>query len=106
MSFAIDTQCLLCHLRRNLEVVKPLGTEQQAMDNRMQEITREGKSGGKLRYVFSRMFPSLALMKDRYPSLRKFPWLAPVFYVHRFFTVIFRREAIGRELSHLKNTKK
>ena len=31
MSFAIDTQCLLCHLRRNLEVVKPLGTEEQAM---------------------------------------------------------------------------
>ena len=32
MSIAFDTQCLLCHLRRNLEVVKPLGTEQQAMD--------------------------------------------------------------------------
>ena len=31
MSFAIDTQCLLCHLRRNLEVVKPLGTEEQSM---------------------------------------------------------------------------
>ena len=31
MSFAIDTQCLLCHLRRNLEAVRPLGTEQQAM---------------------------------------------------------------------------
>ncbi len=31
MSFALDTRCLLCHLRRNLEVVKPLGTEQQAM---------------------------------------------------------------------------
>ncbi len=31
MSFAIDTQCLLCHLQRNLEVVKPLGTEEQAM---------------------------------------------------------------------------
>ena len=31
MSFAIDTQCLLCHLRRNLETVKPLGTEEQAM---------------------------------------------------------------------------
>jgi len=31
MSFAIDTQCLLCHLRKNLEVVKPLGTEEQAM---------------------------------------------------------------------------
>ena len=31
MRFAIDTQCLLCHLRRNLETVKPLGTEAQAM---------------------------------------------------------------------------
>ena len=31
MGFVIDTQCLLCHLRRNLEVVKPLGTEEQAM---------------------------------------------------------------------------
>ena len=31
MSFAIDTQCLLCHLRRNLETVRPLGTEEQAM---------------------------------------------------------------------------
>ena len=32
MSFAIDTQCLLCHLRRNLEVVRPLGTEEQAVE--------------------------------------------------------------------------
>ena len=31
MSIAIDTQCLLCHLQRNLETVKPLGTEAQAM---------------------------------------------------------------------------
>lgn len=32
MSIPFDTQCLLCHLRRNLEVVKSLGTQQQAMD--------------------------------------------------------------------------
>ena len=31
MSIAFDTQCLLCHLQRNLEMVKPLGTEAQAM---------------------------------------------------------------------------
>jgi len=31
MSIAIDSQCLLCHLRRNLELVRPLGTEAQAM---------------------------------------------------------------------------
>lgn len=28
----MDTQCLLCHLRRNLEVVRALGTEEQAME--------------------------------------------------------------------------
>ena len=28
----MDTQCLLCHLRINLEVVRPLGTEEQAME--------------------------------------------------------------------------
>ena len=28
----MDTQCLQCHLRGNLEVVRPLGTEQQAME--------------------------------------------------------------------------
>ena len=31
MSIVIDSQCLLCHLRRNLEVVRPLGTEEQTM---------------------------------------------------------------------------
>ena len=27
----MDTMCLQCHLRRNLEVVRPMGTEEQAM---------------------------------------------------------------------------
>ena len=27
----MDSQCLMCHLRRNLEVVRPLGTEEQIM---------------------------------------------------------------------------
>lgn len=31
MSIAIDSYCLLCHLKRNLELVRPLGTEEQAM---------------------------------------------------------------------------
>ena len=32
MSLIMDHQCLLCHLKRNLEVVTHLGTEQQTMD--------------------------------------------------------------------------
>lgn len=31
MSIAMDSYCLLCHLRRNTELVRPLGTEEQAM---------------------------------------------------------------------------
>ena len=31
MSIAVDTYCLQCHLRRNLELARTLGTEQQAM---------------------------------------------------------------------------
>ena len=31
MGIALDSQCLMCHLRRNLEVVRPLGTEEQTM---------------------------------------------------------------------------
>ncbi len=32
MSIAIDSRCLLCHLKRNIELVRPLGTEAQTMD--------------------------------------------------------------------------
>ncbi|MBR3949411.1 MAG: DUF89 family protein [Oscillospiraceae bacterium] len=32
MSIAMDSQCLMCHLRRNLEVVRPLGTEEKTME--------------------------------------------------------------------------
>ena len=32
MSIALDSQCLMCYLRRNLEVVRPLGTEEKTME--------------------------------------------------------------------------
>jgi len=31
MSIAVDTQCLQCYLKRHLDLVRPLGTEEQAM---------------------------------------------------------------------------
>ena len=31
MSLAIDSQCLLCHMERNIQLVRPLGTEAQTM---------------------------------------------------------------------------
>lgn len=32
MNFAIDDQCLLCYLRRNIELVRPLGSTEKTMD--------------------------------------------------------------------------
>lgn len=31
MSITMDSQCLLCHLKRNIDLVRPLGTEAQTM---------------------------------------------------------------------------
>jgi hypothetical protein len=79
---------------------------QQAMEKRLKALSGDGKSGGKLRYVLQRLFPRLELLKERYYILYKHPWLAPVFYVIRLFSLIFRREAIGRELRNLGNAEK
>ena len=32
MSIAMDSHCLLCHLKRNIELVRPLGTEEKTME--------------------------------------------------------------------------
>ena len=82
------------------------GTEQQAMEKRLKALSGDGKSGGKLRYVLQRLFPRLELLKERYHILYQHPWLAPVYYVIRLFSLIFRREAIGRELRNLGNAEK
>lgn len=82
------------------------GTESHKVQTKLDVLSRSGRSSGKLRYVLVRMFPSFELMKERYRILRKHPWLAPVCYVLRLFSVIFRREAIGRELWNLRNAKK
>ncbi len=32
MSVSMDTRCLMCHFQKNLDIAKPLGTEEQAME--------------------------------------------------------------------------
>ena len=81
------------------------GTEQQVVEKRLNALSEKGESGGKIRYVLRRMFPSMEYLKERYYVLYRHPWLAPVYYIRRFFSVIFRREAIGRELSNLGKAK-
>lgn len=45
--------------------------------------------GGKLRYFFSRAFPSYWEMKLYYPALCRHKWLLPFFWVVRWFRLLF-----------------
>lgn len=44
MNFAMDDQCLLCYLRRNIDLVRPLGTTEQTMDfaRKLMELCLKG----------------------------------------------------------------
>ena len=39
--------------------------------------------------VLSKIFLSSEAMKKRYPSLKKRPWLLPIYHVYRFFKLVF-----------------
>lgn len=49
------------------------------------------KSGGKLGYVFGRLFPKARVMALRYPILETKKWLLPIFYVIRWFETLFSK---------------
>lgn len=86
------------------------GTAERVVENRLQSVKGEdgsGESAGKLRYILKRMFPSVEYLAENAPVLREKPWLAPVYYVKRFFSVLFsRREFVARELRNLLKRKK
>lgn len=52
-------------------------------------MVAQGKSGGKLRYAWSRVFLPYKLLKNYYPILEKHRWLTPVMEVVRWFRILF-----------------
>ena len=54
-----------------------------SVDNKV--AVQQGKKGGKLSYIFSRMFASYDMLKRYYPILEKHRWLMPVCQVRRWF---------------------
>ena len=47
MSITVDTQCLLCLLRRNLDIVRPLGSEEKAVEfaKRLMQLCIDAPAG-------------------------------------------------------------
>ena len=62
--------------------------------------------GGKGRYILSRLFPKVSIMKNTYPVLEKCPVLLPFYYLVRLFSRLrHRKKEIRSEVRPLKNSK-
>jgi hypothetical protein len=62
---------------------------------------QQTKKGGKFQYFISRIFPPRAVLQYSYPVLKKCKWLTPLFWVVRWFRVIFK----GKTKSSIKELK-
>ena len=61
--------------------------------------------GGKIGYLFSRAFPSYRFMREKFPSLARFPVLLPFFWIYRLvFAMFARKKDASRELQALHAT--
>lgn len=72
------------------------GTKQQSM------AVNRAKKGGRVAFVFRRLFPPLRTLALRYPTLKKCPFLLPFFWVWRWLETLFGKEARRRNLHLLK----
>ena len=82
-----------------------LYTVEHSIDNRINKY-REEISGSKLRYLLSRLFPSVESYKVGYPFFYKHKWLLPVGWLYRLLRAVFdkkRRKNISREIEAVKN---
>lgn len=64
-------------------------------------VVSQVKRGGKLKYMFSRIWMPFEQLKAKYPSLEKHKWLAPFYQIRRWFGVIFRGK-LKRSVNELK----
>lgn len=73
------------------------GTDAQRVTDRM--LRQEG-DGGRVRYLFRRLFPPFSLMSFYFPVLKRVPVLLPFFWLWRMArALLFRRRKLGEELS-------
>ena len=56
-------------------------------------IIRQKKHGGKIKYLFKRIFPSYSLMCRRYPNLKKCCFLLPFYYAKRLFSLLIDKNS-------------
>ena len=75
------------------------GTEEQNL------LLKKHRAGGRIGYVFSRIFVGLRELKNEYPILKKIPVLLPFFEVLRWLKLLFKKDKnhITRRYETVKN---
>ena len=61
-------------------------------------ILRGDYSDKKSSFILSRLFPPRAKIQDRYPVLKKIPFLLPIFWVIRIISAIFSKKDYSAEV--------
>ena len=59
---------------------------------------QQGKQGGKIQYILSRIFVPYSIMKNIYPVLQTHKWLLPVMEVWRWIRAVFTGNISQKEL--------
>lgn len=72
------------------------GTQEQGI------AVNQAKQGGKLKYIWWRIFPSYDYLCTTYPNLRKRKWAYPFYAVRRWFRLMFRKGSIKKSMTEIK----
>ena len=65
-------------------------------------FSQQKKAGGKLKYIFSRLFVSYDALKSQYPIIIKYKFLTPICEIFRIFIFLFgKKKKIRKE--YVKN---
>ena len=80
------------------------GNKRQQVENRLKRISqnKEITTRVKLKYLFRRVFPPLSYYKDNYLHLYRLILPIPFLWFYRIIKSIFKKDAISREMMHLK----
>ncbi len=62
---------------------------------------QQGKKGGKIKYIFSRIFIPYSRLKGYYPVLEKHKWLTPFMQIRRWF-MLLKPDVIARTKQEIK----
>lgn len=89
-----DTQ----HLERYLLDGGIYGT----LENKVK--VQQGKQGGKIKYILSRIFVPYSIMKNIYPVLQKHRWLLPFMEVWRWIRAVFTGNISRQEMQSSMQT--